>query len=237
MWKLVFDIETVWEDFSQIDEITKEVLTRSLKKESNNEEDYIKSLEMIKNWLGFSPLTGQIVTIWVYDIEKNKWTIYYQAPNTETPNFEENNFKYKALTEKEMIEKFWEWAKNYNEFISFNWRSFDVPFLLLRWAIHWIKASKDLMANKYTNYQKIENKHIDLLDQLSFYWAVRRRWSLHLYCRAFGIKSPKWDWISWDDVSLLFKQGQYLDIAKYNSWDLLATAQLYDCWNKYLRLA
>lgn len=236
MSKLVFDIETIWEDFDSMDSITQELLTKYIKKDSQNNDEYEKNLEMIKSGLWFSPLTWEIVTIWVYDIEKNKWTIYFQAPNSDIDDFEIDNFKYKVLNEKEMIERFWQWAQEYNEFISYNGRSFDVPFILLRWAIHEIRPTKDLMANKYTSYQKSWSLHIDLLDQLSFYWAVRRKWSLHLYCRAFWIKSPKWDGISWDEVTTLFKQKKFEDIAKYNAGDLIATAKLYEYWDKYLKM-
>ena len=53
MTKIVFDIETVGEDFEALDETTQEVLTRWLKKESESEEEYKIALEELKNGLGF----------------------------------------------------------------------------------------------------------------------------------------------------------------------------------------
>jgi len=230
MSKLVLDIETIGEDFNQLDQITQETLTRWIKKESTNQEEYRVALEDIKNGLGFSPLTGQIVALGILDIEKNKGAVYYQAPNQNLKDFEENDIKFKAMSEEEMLKKFWQVANDYEEFITFNGRGFDAPFLMIRSAVHQIKPSKDLMSHRY------DKKHIDLMDVLSFYGAVRRKGSLHLYCRAFGIKSPKTEGITGDTVNQLFKEKKFLEIAKYNVGDLYATKELYHYWDKYLRM-
>ncbi|HBB57034.1 TPA: 3'-5' exonuclease [Patescibacteria group bacterium] len=232
---LVFDIETIGEDFDGLDDITKETLTKWIKKESADEGEYEKSLEDIKNGLGFSPLTGQIVAIGVLDSVKNKGTIYFQSPGSEGEDFEEGGYKFRPCSEKEMLEKFWDGAKHYDEFVSFNGRGFDAPFLVVRSAIHKIKPSVDLMAYRYIESQKYGAKHIDLLDQLSFYGALRRKGGLHLWSRAFGIKSPKEDGVTGDDVAKLFKEGRYEDIARYNVGDLEATKELYEYWREYIK--
>jgi len=64
---------------------------------------------------------------------------------------------------------------------------------------------------------------------------VRRKGNLHMWCRAFGIKSPKADGVSGDDVGALFKDKEYVKIAEYNVGDLKATAELYTYWNNYMR--
>ena len=226
MPKLIFDIETIGEDFEKIDGTTQEVLRQWLKKETENGENYK---------LTFSPLTGEIVVIGVLDYDKNQGAIYFQAPDKKIDDFEEDGIKYKRMTEKEMLEKFWELAKNYNEFISFNGRSFDAPFLMVRSAIHKIKPTKDLLLNRYINSQKLDAKHIDLFDQLSFYGALRKAGGLYLWARAFGIKTPKSDGITGDDIGKSFKEGKYEDIVRYNKGDLIATKELYTYWDKYLR--
>lgn len=235
MAKLIFDIETVGEDFEKLDAITQEVLTRWIKRESYNESDYAEAVKELKDGLGFSPLTGEIVAIGVLDCEKGKGAVYYQSPGINEEELEENGIRFRPMTEKEMLENFWNGAKSYKEFVSFNGRGFDVPFLMVRSAIHGIQPSKDLMSNRYLNSQKFDAKHIDLLDQLSFYGAVRRKGSLHLWSRAFGITSPKAQGVTGDDVGQLFKNKKFLDIAKYNVGDLLATKALYDYWEKYLK--
>lgn len=235
MSKLVFDIETIGEDFEILDETTQDVLTRWIKKESTSEIEYQKYLTDLKNGLGFSPLTGEIVAIGVYDVEKEKGAVYFQAPDESVENSEEKNIKYRVLNEKEMLEQFWTLAEKYAEFISFNGRGFDVPFLMIRSAIHGIRPTKNLMVNRYLNSQPKNAQHIDLLDQFTFYGAVRRRGNLHLWSKAFGIKSPKEGGVTGDDVGKLFKEKKFLEIAKYNVGDLKATKELYEKWINFIK--
>jgi 3'-5' exonuclease len=235
--KLVLDIETVGEDFNALDHATQEALTRWIKKESENEEEYKAALEELKNGLGFSPLTGEIVAIGVLDYYKDEGVVYFQAPGEKLSESKEGNITFKPMGEKEMLEKFWEGAKKYQCFITFNGRGFDAPFLMVRSAIHGIRPSKDLMQGRYL-YQQRDNEaiHVDLQDQLTFYGATRRKGGLHLWSRAFGIESPKASGVTGDDVGRLFKEKKFLDIAKYNVGDLRATKALYEKWESYLNL-
>lgn len=235
MPKLIFDIETIGADFDSLDKATQENLTKWIKKESNSDDDYRIALEDLKNGLGFSPLTGEIAAIGVLDYEKNQGAVYFQAPGEKIKETEENEIKFKPMVEKEMLENFWQGIKQYNEFISFNGRGFDVPFLMIRSAMHKIRPSKDLMSNRYLSLQKFGAIHVDLFDQLSFFGAVRRKGNLHLWSRLFGIKSPKEDGVTGDDVGRLFKEKKFMEIAKYNAGDLRATKELYEYWNKYIR--
>jgi len=235
--KLVFDIETVGENFDELDETTQEILTKWIKEGFESEEDYDRELTKIKNGLGFSPLTGQVVAIGVLDYDRDQGVVYYQAPNQPAEDSEAGKIKFKPMSEKEMLEHFWEGAKRYSEFISFNGRAFDVPFLMVRSMVNGVKISKDLMSNRYLSSQRFGAVHIDLFDQLSFYGASRSKGSLHLWCRALGIKSPKADGVSGDDVAELFANKQYLDIARYNVGDLEATKALYEKWCDSMRFS
>ena len=233
MSTLIFDIETVGEDFSLMDETTKESLTRFIKREAYSEQEYQTELKDLEDGLGFSPLTGQIVAIGVLDAERDKRAVYYHRGDSSEEPFEEGNCKYESMTEAEMLQKFWDIALKYEIFVTFNGRSFDVPFLWTRSAVHSIKPTKNLMANRYLNYQPHNAKHIDLFDQLSFYGSVRRKGSLHLWSRAFGIESPKSQGVTGDDVRTLFQGGKYQDIARYNARDLTATLELYHRYMKF----
>ena len=237
MSRLIFDIETIGEEFDKLDETTQESLTRWIKKESNNDKEYREALQELKEGLGFSPLTGEIVAIGVLNYEKDQGVVYFQAPgDKKVEEFESGKFKYKPMTEAEMLQTFWQGAMNFDEFVTFNGRAFDVPFLNVRSAVHKIKPTKDLMSNRYMSNQRFGAAHVDLLDQLSYYGALRRKGSLHLWSRAFSIESPKTGGVTGDDVSDLFKKKKYRDIAMYNARDLEATKSLYDAWNSYLRL-
>tara|TARA_Y100000310_G_scaffold345807_1_gene470258 strand:+ start:1783 stop:2466 length:684 start_codon:yes stop_codon:yes gene_type:complete len=226
MSKLVFDIETIGEDFGKIDKITQKIL---LKKAKTKEEK-----DGVKNKLVFSPFTGEIVAIGVLDVDKEKGAVYFQAPDKKIKEQEENGVKLKAMSEPEMLKNFWHGAENYSEFISFNGGGFDVPYLMIRSAIHKIRPSKNLMSNRYLGSQKFDSKHVDLMDQLAFYNQYNKT-SLHLACRAFGIESPKAQGVAGDDVGKLFRAKKYLDIAKYNIRDLISTRELYEYWDEYLR--
>ncbi|MFA4941128.1 MAG: ribonuclease H-like domain-containing protein [Patescibacteria group bacterium] len=232
---LVFDIETIGEEWENIDIQTQENLTRWIKREAGEEDGkYNAMLSDLKEGLGFSPLTGEIVAIGVYDTIKNKGVVYFSAPKAEIKEWNSGNFIFKQRDEAQMLYAFWQGVRNYKETISFNGRSFDVPFMLIRSAVCQVKPTVNLMSNRYLGSQ-YGVKHIDLLDQLSFYGAVRRKGNLHLYCRALGIESPKISGVTGDDVGLLFKNGEYKKIAEYNSRDLIATAKLYKAWQEYIQ--
>src|SRR3954471_17523983 len=104
---LVFDIETVGEEWESFDDATKEQLSRWLLRESRDEVEFNAGLEDIKNGLGFSPLTGFIVAIGVFDTEKEKGAVFYSGSSEAAEDFEEEGIKYRALSEKEMLESFW----------------------------------------------------------------------------------------------------------------------------------
>lgn len=230
MSNLVFDIETIGVSFESLDHTAQEYI----KKYAENEEELAEA----KDRLSFSPLTGEIVAIGVLNPETNKGAVYTRFKDAkEARSVElELGVTLEPGTEKEILEQFWTIAAQYNCFISFNGRSFDVPFLMIRSAILGVKPTKNLMSNRYTSSQKFGALHIDLLDQLTFYGAVRRKFTLHFWTKAFGIKSPKEDGITGDAVQGLYHEGKSLDIARYNLGDLKATKALYEKWNTFINV-
>jgi len=52
MAKLVFDIETIGENYNELDETTREILTRWIEKGSGSEEEYKVKLEELKDGMG-----------------------------------------------------------------------------------------------------------------------------------------------------------------------------------------
>ncbi len=221
MSRIIFDIETVGADFASLDPSIQDYLL----KWTESEEDEAK----VKESLSFYPLTGEIVAIGMLNPDSLKGAVYYQALQDLNLPFEEEGIRYECGTERDVLERFWNAMKAYDQFITFNGRSFDCPFIIIRSAVNRIKPSKDLMPNRYNG------THIDLLDQLTFYGATRRRFSLDMWCRTFGIKSPKSDGITGYDVKDLFQSGKYTDIARYCAGDLRATKDLFLIWEKYLK--
>lgn len=223
MARIVFDIETVGKDFGSLDTTTQEYLLRYAESEDEKAE--------VKDSLSFYPLTAEIVTIGMLDPDTQKGYVFFQTTGNPLLPFEEDSIRYETGTEKEIIGKFWNLIKGYDQFITFNGRGFDCPFILIRSAVHKIKPKRDLMPNRYND------SHIDLLDQLTFYGASRRRFSLDMWCRTFGIKSPKEEGITGYEVKDLFKTGHHLDIARYCLGDIRATMELYNYWENYIKFS
>jgi DNA polymerase elongation subunit (family B) len=232
MATLIFDIETIGESWNDLDETTKEALSRWIYRTAKSDTEKGAFQKDLEERLGFSPLTGKIVAIGLYDVERQQGAVYYTGLGNES-DCVEDDFILKQRSEKEMLEDFWEGAKSYDTFVTFNGRGFDVPFLLHRSVVHGVLPTCELMEGRYLNQQK-QVYHVDLQDQLTFYGAMFRRPSLHLFCRAYGIESPKSEGVVGDDVANLFASEKYMDIARYNARDVRATTELYEKWLTYL---
>ena len=227
---LVIDIETIGEDFDKIDAPTKKDLTKNIK----GLDDYDEKLEEIKNELVFSPLTGEIVAIGVLDSDKEKGVVYYRTDGKEVADYDVDGVTLKVQSEEEMLKSFWEGAREYDSFVTYNGRGFDIPYIWARSAHYGIKPSVDLMTNRYLPLQR-GVKHIDLMDLFSFYGAVWKKGSLHMWCRLLGVKSPKADGVVGEDVTKLFGEGKFKEIAEYNVRDIIATNELFKKWMKLYR--
>lgn len=223
MSSIIFDIETVGRDFESLDAPTQEYLLRYAETENEKEE--------LKERLSFYPVTAEIVTIGMLEPDSQKGFVFFQTTGNPLLPFEEDNILYETGSEKDIIQKFWNTIKRYKHFITFNGRSFDCPFIMIRSAVNKIKPTRDLMPNRYSD------THVDLLDQLSFFGASRRRFSLDMWCRAFGITSPKADGITGYEVKDLYKAGKCLEIARYCVGDLRATRELLQVWENYIRFS
>lgn len=221
MSKIVIDIETIGVDFDSLDEKSQEYLL----KYSENE----KEKEDVKQRMALYPFTGEIVAIGMLNPDTNKGSMLYQNGQGEKENFEENGIVFKTGTEEEILKEFWNSVKNYNQVITFNGRGFDAPYLHLRSALFKIIPSKNLMPYRYD--YKI---HCDLLEQLTYYGAVRK-FTLDFYAKSFGFESPKESGANGSEVGDLYKKGEYKKIARYCVGDVIATKKLYEYWDKYLR--
>ena len=231
--KLVFDVETIGQKFDSLDDVSKELLEARFKKKFKDDEE----IELQKERLTFFPPLSEVVAIGMLNPETKNGVCLYQARD-KIEKTEENKIEYLPfVSEKDLLEKFWQLAMAYEEFITFNGRGFDVPMLLIRSAINGLRPSKNLMVNRYLSSQPFSLKHVDLADELGFYGAKNDFLGLHFWTKAFGIESPKQEGKSGDDVGRNFSDGKYLEIAKYCMGDVFATSELYKKWDKYLRFS
>ena len=222
MKKVIFDIETAGVDFESLDEKSKEYFLKF----ADTDEKVIEAKES----LSFYPLTAQIVAIGMLDADEDSGVVYFNDPSGNLKPTKKSGIEFIPLDEKGILENFWKKIRNFDQFVTFNGRSFDCPFILIRSAINKIKPSRNLIPYRYD--AKI---HVDLMDQLMFYGASSKRFSLHMWCKAFNIKSPKESGVLGREVKEMFKQGKSLQIAEYCMGDLFATRELYFYWDKFLK--
>ncbi len=244
---LVFDIETIPEDFDSLSTSQQEYLLRR----ANTEEEIAQR----KNEMALSPLTARVVCIGMMPVEiKDKnaenvddrydtKSLAYMLDDSIVGDEEfikstlnDGNIAF-SMNEKSILEAFWkQLAKNPSaHLISFNGRNFDAPFLMLRSAKLGVRPSRNLMSGTKFNYQL----HTDLIDELTFYMptisGATRRYNFDFFTRAFGITSPKSEGVDGSLVNEFFKAGRISEIAEYCLRDVKATWELYLYWEKYLK--
>ena len=126
MKKLVIDIETVGFPWEEHDSYVREYLIKGLT-EGDAEE--------AKRAGGLSPFRGKIVAIGVINIDDNRSCALYEVPGQTDLRTEKSGARtWISGTEKQILEKFWEFFDSDSRFISFNGRQFDGPFLMVRSA-------------------------------------------------------------------------------------------------------
>lgn len=228
MRRIVFDIETCAYPFESLPESQREYLLRYADKEPDPEKRQMMIDDAVR-YTSLYPYTSKCIVIGIFDVEKEKSYVYYESQKKEEWTSEDGKVQYKGFSEKEMLESFWRIAKQIDQFITFNGRNFDVPFIMMRSAMLGVKVTKNLMGYRYGD------EHIDLLEQFTFY-GLTRKFNLDFYCQSFGIESPKSKDISGMEVKTLYEAGRIKDIAVYCSKDIYATYQLYKIWEEYINL-
>lgn len=227
MRKIVFDIETTGFPFENLSESQKEYILRSAAKEKDDEVRLQKEEESIR-YLNLYPFTAKVIAIGIMDILKEKRFVYFESETEE--EFITDGIHFRGVDESGMINSFWRIVDIADQVISFNGRSFDVPFLMIRSAVHKIKPSRDLLGSRYSN-----TYHVDLLEQLSFFGLIKK-FNLDFYCRSFGINSPKTEEINGMEIPRFYREGRIKEIARYCADDVTATYELYTIWNEYLNI-
>ncbi len=220
MNRIVFDIETLAYPLDHFDEQQREYLLKFAKTDEERE-DTIRRLSL-------NPFTARIIAVGMLNPDSNQGKVLYDAPRVEPTFSADGMVEFVPCSEREILEMFWETVSHYNQLITFNGRSFDAPFLMLRSAILGLRPSRNILPYRYS-----AKEHCDLLDQLTFYGATRK-FNLDFYCKSFGFKSPKSDGITGLDLGTLFSEGRFREIAEYCLGDVRATAELYERWQSLL---
>lgn len=220
MSRIVFDIESLGFPLESFDAETQTYLLRFA--------DSPEKIEDVRKNLNLHPFTAQVLCIALHNPDTGKGRVFFQSDSADTFESGDGQCQFTSGTEQEILTKFWDAVQHYDQFITFNGRGFDCPFLMLRSAALGVPTTRNLMPYRYD-----PSTHCDLLDQLTFY-QVTRRFSLDFYCKSFGIPSPKANGITGLDMRSLMDQKRFRDIASYCYGDVLATAELHRRWDEFL---
>lgn len=212
---LVFDIETIGKDFKELDSEEQDYLLNNLERNTEDKKE-------AKGKTGLYSIFGKVCAIGGYDSNLSKGFALILGKGEIIP--ENENFKYHVFeNEKDLLVKFWEIARKYELFVTFNGTSFDFPYLVIRSGINRVKINYEM--------KKYGNDHVDLMTKLN---QNGRGYKLEMLCKAFGVKNPKAEGVHGGDVNNLFKAKEYNKIADYVSRDVVATNELYRIWKEFL---
>ncbi len=217
MKRLVIDIETVGTPWEEHPPYVREYLIKGMSDAEAEEE---------KRRGALSPFVGRIAAIGVVNADDGRSCVLYEVPGQEELIIRRDGTRtFISGTEKQILEKFWDFLGRDDRFISFNGRQFDGPFLMIRSAIHGIVPKRDLVGYRYKFHP-----NCDLRDALSFNGTINTRqirFNLDLACRTFGIQSSKSEGMDGRAVETMYRAGRYEDIATYCLEDVRATSELY----------
>jgi predicted PolB exonuclease-like 3'-5' exonuclease len=151
----------------------------------------------------------------------------YEVPGqTDVVVRKEGNRTMISGTEKQILEKFWEFFDSDSRFISFNGRQFDGPFLMIRSAVNGVLPKRDLVGYRYGFHP-----NCDIREALNFFGTTNNKqfkFNLDLACKLFGVETSKSEGIDGRSVESWYRAGRHREIADYCLEDVRATAQLYE---------
>jgi predicted PolB exonuclease-like 3'-5' exonuclease len=218
MKKLVIDIETVGIPWEEHDPYVREYLIRGL-----NEGD----AEAARSAGGLSPFRGRIIAIGVINIEDGRSCALFEVPGQTDLRIEKAGTRtYISGSEKQILQKFWDFFENDARFITFNGRQFDGPFLMIRSAINGLVPKRDLVGYRYGFHP-----NCDLREALNFFGTVNARqfkFNLDLACKTFGVETSKGEGLDGRSVETWYRAGRHREIAEYCLDDVRATKELYE---------
>ena len=125
-----------------------------------------------------------------------------------------------AGSEKEILTKFWEAAKDVQRFIGHNIWNFDLPFIYKRSIINGVKPRGDINFARYRNIPIYDTQQEWEL------WGYQKAQKLDTLAKVLGFPTSK-DEMDGSMVWKYFKEGKIEDICKYCMKDVELTRQVY----------
>lgn len=212
---MVFDIETVGKKFEDLDKVEQDYLLNNLEKAEADKEE-------AKKKTGLYSIFGMVCAIGAFNPNSKKGIVLLISEKDLIP--EKENYTYKIFNnEKDLLIGFWEIAKEYELFVTYNGDTFDFPYLQIRSGINRVKVPFEIKrwgGDKFVDLQnKIRQSH---------------GFKLEMLCKAFGIENPKEAGVHGGDVNGLFDNKDYQKIADYVARDAFSTSQLYLIWKEFM---
>jgi 3'-5' exonuclease len=235
MATLVFDIETSALELSSFDEAQIEYLFRDCQRHPEGIEREARRAE-IHQQFNLWPFTARVICIAMLNADSARGQSLFLAEDYEPDEGDAGPVEFvPCMDEVELLTAFWDIARHYDNVVTFNGRSFDVPFIYLRSAI----LNVPITRKDWLGYRFQTEPHCDLAEQFTFYTVsgregAARRFNLDFYCKAFGIESPKSQGITGRDMNDLVAQGCFRQIAEYCLRDVRATVLLHKVWKERL---
>jgi predicted PolB exonuclease-like 3'-5' exonuclease len=197
MNKLFFDIETI----PCVPE-KKETFIEILKRKNSNGE---KSDDELYTNMSFDGAFGRICCVGY--IKERDGTIIDQDVL--------------AGTEKEMLQKFWDIARDVHQFVGHNIYEFDLPFIYKRSMINGVRPRYDISFARYRNVPIY-----DTMREWDLWGDPRKAVSLDLLASVFDLKSSK-DEMNGSLVWPYFQEGRIEEIKRYCMKDVVLSRQVY----------
>ncbi|MEN3185960.1 MAG: ribonuclease H-like domain-containing protein [Atribacterota bacterium] len=201
-----------------------------------------KTDEEVERGLSFNPFLAHVIAlalVHVADDHIEEGVVYYLSKEEDkawveekTVGGEEIEIHYHPVPcvkiprdvadgERMILEGFNLEIQESERLVTYNGRSFDLPFLRLRSMLYNLPVRKELELSRYGRGGDF---HLDLVEFL--FAREGERLSLDFVARRFGIEIGKGT-MDGSKVHEVFLRGGYREIARYNCNDALMTALLY----------
>jgi len=212
---IAFDIEVAGFPWAEVDEITRGYLLNRAR--SPEERDALPER------MALYPGLGKVIAIGLWNLEADRGLVLLEGEAAEQQEWERvaSSDVFRGA-EEDLLARFWEIVdRKRPRLVSFNGRGYDAPILAIRSAQAGIAPTANLLPPRW----RLE-RHVDLMDVLSFQGAWRERYSLDYWCRRFDVESPKGS-IDGSQVGKAYREGRIDEIGEYCLRDVRATGQLF----------
>ena len=127
-----------------------------------------------------------------------------------------------------VLSQFWTYlsSKRNSKIVTFNGKSFDVPFIIKRSAVLGIPPTVRISTRRYET-----DRHFDVYELLTDFYNSKEKFSLHAYCRMFGVENT--DTSTGSEVFQLWKEERLSEIESHCTKDVKSTLALHSRIQSY----